>query len=270
MNNIFTIRSVFTIVIASLFMGFSVVALVLSVSTALFPKTDPRLLTVLSIFIGQGVIVLPVFTIVYLKNKSFTQTFRLKPISNNSIFSIVILSLGTIILSDEIDRVIGMVLPRPDYIEKLAELFQFDSLLYALLLIVATVVIAPFSEEVLFRGFLQKYLEVHWKNVTKAVLVTSLFFAAVHMNPGWIIQIYLLGIILGYLSWRTKSIFPGLILHSLNNGLALIMENIQAPWFNYYTWKNHVSPLFLLLAVFLFYRGYKTINSSSEEAMVKQ
>ena len=269
MNKIFTIRSIFAIVIASLFIGFSGVALVLSISTALFPETDSRLLTILSIFIGQGIIVLPVFTIVYLKNKSFAQAFRLKPIPVSSIFPIVILSLGTIILSDEIDRLIGMVLPRPDYIEKLAELYQFDSLLYALLLIIATVVIAPFSEEVLFRGFLQKFLELHWKNVTKAVLVTSLFFAAVHMNPGWIIQIYLLGIILGYLSWKTRSIFPGLILHSLNNGLALIMENIPGPWFNYYTWENHVSPLFLLIAVFLFYRGYKAINSSFVGTMVK-
>ena len=39
------------------------------------------------------------------------------------------------------------------------------------------------------------------------------------------------------------------------------MQNVQEPWINYYTWKNHVSPLFLLLALFLFYRGYKTINS---------
>ena len=198
MNKIFTVRSVFTIVIASLFIGFSVVALVLSVSIALFPETDSRLLTILSIFIGQGIIVLPVFTIIYLKNESFTQSFRLKPIPLNSIFSIVVLSLGTIILSDEIDRLIGMVLPKPDYIEKLAELFQFDTPLYALLLIFATVLIAPVSEEILFRGFLQQFLENHWKDVTKAVLITSLFFAAVHMNPGWIIQIYLLGIILGY------------------------------------------------------------------------
>jgi membrane protease YdiL (CAAX protease family) len=269
MNKIFTIRSVFTIVIASLFIGFSVVALVLSVSTALSPETDSRLLTILSIFIGQGIIVLPVFTIIYLKNESFTQSFRLKPIPLNSVFPIVVLSLGTIILSDEIDRLIGMVLPRPDYIEKLAELFRFDTPLYALLLIFATVLIAPFSEEILFRGFLQQFLENHWKDVTKAVLITSLFFAAIHMNPGWIIQIYLLGIILGYLAWKTGSVFPGLILHSLNNGMALIMQNVQVSWINYYTWNNHVSPLFLLLALFLFFRGYKTINSAPVGATVK-
>ncbi|MEC7927125.1 MAG: CPBP family intramembrane glutamic endopeptidase, partial [Candidatus Neomarinimicrobiota bacterium] len=101
------------------------------------------------------------------------------------------------------------------------------------------------------------------------ILITSMFFAAFHMNPGWIIQIYLLGIILGYLAWKTGSIFPGLILHSLNNGLALIMQNLHVPLENYYIWRNHVSPLFLLLAVFLFFRGYKTINSIPFGARVK-
>ena len=268
MNKTFTIRSVFTIVITSLFIGFAGVALVLSVGTALFPESDSRLLTILSIFIGQGIMVLPVFIIIYLNNGSFSKSFRIKPIPLNSIFPIVILSLGTIILSDEIDRLISIVFPVPDYIEKLVEFVQFDTPLYALILILATVIIAPFSEEILFRGFLQKFLEKHWQDVTKAVLVTSLFFAAVHMNPGWIIQIYLLGIILGYLAWRTGSIFPGLILHALNNGLALGLQNYQGSIENIYTWKNHVSPLFLLLAIFLFFRGYKAINSISMKASV--
>ena len=269
MNKTFTIRFVIIIMIASLFIGLAGVVLVLSVCTALFPESDSRFPTVLSILIGQGIMILPVFAIIYLKNESFSQSFRIKYIPLNSILPVVILSLGTIILSDEVDRLIGMVFPIPDYIEKLGEFVQFDTPLYALLLILVTVIIAPFCEEVLFRGFLQQFLENHWKDVTKAILITSMFFAAFHMNPGWIIQIYLLGIILGYLAWKTGSIFPGLILHSLNNGLVLIMQNLHVPLENYYTWKNHVSPLLLLLAVLLFFRGYKTINSTPFGAGVK-
>ena len=99
-------------------------------------------------------------------------------------------------------------------------------------------------------------MEKHWQDITKAVLVTSLGFAMIHLNPGWIIQIYLLGIILGYLAWRTGSIIPGLILHALNNGLALIMQNLQTPVENIYTWENHVSPLFLSAAIFMFFKGF--------------
>jgi len=47
------------------------------------------------------------------------------------------------------------------------------------------------------------------------------------------------------------------------------MQNLHVPLENYYTWKNHVSPLFLLLAVLLFFRGYKTINSTPFGAGVK-
>ena len=97
-----------------------------------------------------------------------------------------------------------------------------------------------------------------------------MFFAVIHMNPGWIIQIYLLGIILGYLAWRTGSIFPGLILHALNNGLALGLQNYQGSIENIYTWKNHVSPLFLLVAIFLFFKGFKAINSIPMKASVPQ
>ena len=261
MNKTLTIRSVFTIMIASLFMGIAVTAFVLSVGVSLFPDSDSRFLTLVSIFVGQGIMVIPAFLFVHFNNESFPQIFRLKPIPYKILFPVVLLSIGTIILSDEIDRLIHMVFSVPEYVDQLADFVQFDTPLYAFILISATVIIAPFSEEVLFRGFLQQFLENHWQDITKAVLVTSMFFAAVHMNPGWIIQIYLLGIILGYLAWRTGSIIPGLILHALNNGMALCLQNYQGTIENIYVWNNHVSPLFLLLAIFLFYTGFKSINS---------
>ena len=266
MNKALTIRSVFTIMITSLFMGIAVTAFVMSIGVSLFPDSDFRFLSLISIFIGQGIMVIPAFLFVHFNQESFPKIFRLKPIPYKIVFPVVILSLGTIVLSDELDRLIQMVFSVQEYGDKLADFVQFDSPLYALILISATVIVAPFSEEVLFRGFLQKFLENHWQDITKAVLVTSMFFAAVHMNPGWIIQIYLLGIILGYLAWRTGSIIPGLILHALNNGMALCFQNYQSTIEHIYVWKNHVSPLFLLLAIFLFITGFKSINSLSLNA----
>ena len=101
---------------------------------------------------------------------------------------------------------------------------QPDSILGYLFLFLAVVIIAPIGEEILFRGFLQRFLEKHWKDITKAVLVTSLFFALIHFNPYWTIQIYILGIFLGYLSWKTKSVIPSILLHGLNNGTAFILS----------------------------------------------
>jgi len=269
MNKTLTIQSVIMITITSLFVGFGGVAFVLSIGTALFPESDSRFLNILSIFFGQGIMVLPVIAFIHLNRLSVSETIRIKLIPINSLFPVIILSLGTIILSDEIDRLIGLVFPVSDYIGKLSELVRFDTKINALLLILATVIIAPFSEEVIFRGFLQQFLEKYWQDITKAVLVTSLGFAMIHLNPGWIIQIYLLGIILGYLAWRTGSIIPGLVLHALNNGLALIVQNFQTPIENIYIWKDHVSPLFLAAAIFMFFKGYKSLNSLSIKTVVK-
>ena len=91
-------------------------------------------------------------------------------------------------------------------------------------LFLSVVIVAPIGEEIVFRGFLQKFLEDYWKDITRAVLVTSLFFAMIHFNPFWTIQIYLLGVVLGFLAWKTKSVFPSIMLHSINNGTAYILS----------------------------------------------
>jgi hypothetical protein len=126
------------------------------------------------------------------------------------------------------------------------------------------VILAPLGEEILFRGFLQKLLEESWQDITRAVLITSLFFAFIHMNPVWVIQIYFLGVVLGYLAWRTGSILTSLILHSLNNGTALILTNYSGTIEQYYLWNNHVSPIFLCLAAISLWAGFMRLNKFSE------
>ena len=135
-----------------------------------------------------------------------------------------------------------------------------DSTLGYIFLFLAVVIVAPIGEEIVFRGFLQKFLEKYWKDITRAVLVTSLFFAMIHFNPFWTIQIYLLGVILGFLAWKTNSVIPSIVLHIINNGSAFILTNIGEGTMGFYLWKDNVSPIFILLAVFLIYKGLEGIN----------
>ena len=137
---------------------------------------------------------------------------------------------------------------------------QPDSILGYVFLFLAVVIVAPIGEEVVFRGFLQKFLEDHWKDITRAVLVTSLFFAMIHFNPFRTIQIYILGVVLGFLSWKTKSELPSIMLHSINNGAAYILSIFDDINLNFYLWKNHVSPIFLFIAVYLIYKGLEGLN----------
>jgi membrane protease YdiL (CAAX protease family) len=66
----------------------------------------------------------------------------------------------------------------------------------------------------------------------------------------WAIQIFLLGIILGLLAWRSNSIIPSFIGHAINNAAALMFYNTEQTYFQgIYLWGNHVSPLILILAM---------------------
>ena len=91
---------------------------------------------------------------------------------------------------------------------------------YATLLV--AVFIAPFCEEIFFRGFvfqgLRNGMTVGW-----AIVFSALLFGVAHADPGSFAVLFTIGIALAFLRWRTKSIWPGMILHMLNNGIGALV-----------------------------------------------
>jgi hypothetical protein len=128
------------------------------------------------------------------------------------------------------------------------------------LLIITIVLLAPIGEELLFRGFLQKYLEIAWGDITKAILLSSLFFAAIHFNPYWLIQIYLLGVLLGYIAWQTQSVVSSIIFHVIINASSLIFTFLGEPAESALIWRGHINPIILLLGTYLFWIGLKQMK----------
>ena len=79
----------------------------------------------------------------------------------------------------------------------------------------------PLVEEVLFRGFLYTALKEQM-NTTQAILLTSLFFAAVHMEVHVFPQLFILGIIFNVIYEKTGSLAVCTAIHATNNGLAIL------------------------------------------------
>jgi membrane protease YdiL (CAAX protease family) len=114
---------------------------------------------------------------------------------------------------------------------------QFDaSRLFAnqrpleLILIVAGITIAaPFCEEFVFRGIIQKGLAARFSQRT-AILATALLFSAFHLDPVGFVSRVELGILFGVLYQRSASIWPGAMAHAANNlvsaSLFLISQKI--------------------------------------------
>jgi membrane protease YdiL (CAAX protease family) len=83
----------------------------------------------------------------------------------------------------------------------------------------AAAIVAPLCEEVAFRGHLASALHARHRPAA-AIAVSALLFGLLHLDPLRAPSLVLLGAIYGWLAWRTGSIWPAVIAHATNNGLA--------------------------------------------------
>lgn len=86
----------------------------------------------------------------------------------------------------------------------------------------ALVVIAPLVEEVIFRGLLLPALSRRF-GIVAASIVSSFLFAAVHWQLNVGIITFIMGLLLSWLYYRTRSLWPAIMFHSLKNLLAFIL-----------------------------------------------
>lgn len=88
--------------------------------------------------------------------------------------------------------------------------------------IISIAIVAPILEECLFRGAIEKHLLKLWQRPWLAIVVSALVFGLVHMNPAQSVFAFFIGIVLGWLYWRTGSVMPSIVGHILNNSIAVI------------------------------------------------
>lgn len=92
--------------------------------------------------------------------------------------------------------------------------------------VVAMALLAPIVEEMMFRGAIQGYLMRRCSNAWTGIIVTALIFGAIHMNPQQVVYATLLGIIFGWIYYRTRSLLPVIAGHVLNNSIAVASMKI--------------------------------------------
>lgn len=88
--------------------------------------------------------------------------------------------------------------------------------------LLVTVVVAPVCEEIMCRGIILESLRAKYGAVA-AWIFSSLFFAIIHGHPAAMVNAMIIGSILGYICIRSKSVFSSILLHGINNALALVV-----------------------------------------------
>lgn len=90
-------------------------------------------------------------------------------------------------------------------------------------------ILAPIAEELIFRGAILRVLLNTFEHKGRwiAIALTALIFAFIHGNIAQGVHAFIIGLALGWMYMRTKSVLPGIVLHWVNNTIAYLMFNLM-------------------------------------------
>jgi membrane protease YdiL (CAAX protease family) len=110
-----------------------------------------------------------------------------------------------------------------ELIEKtFGNLLSADTIPEMLLVVLVVSIVPAFSEELMFRGYIQRSFEFKIKPFW-AALITAIFFSLFHFNPYGILPLAALGLYFGFAAYMSESLVVPIFLHFLNNFFAVML-----------------------------------------------
>jgi membrane protease YdiL (CAAX protease family) len=102
------------------------------------------------------------------------------------------------------------------------------------------------AEELFFRGFIQTRAQVRWGKPT-GIVVAALLFGLFHLDPKQGLYAALVGLLLGWVATRAKSIRPSMVAHGISNFIGLTMAKLGHE--NATTTKTRIIAIVVALAI---------------------
>ncbi len=151
---------------------------------------------------------------------------RIQPVD----FRLVILSIVGLVALIPLVQWVGVLsdgLPWPESIRAFekSQMDLIEKILtkdFSLAFTVSMLALTPaVCEEILFRGYIQRQAERAW-GVWGGLIFTGVAFGLYHLRLTQAIPLGLLGTYLAWLTWRSGSLIPAMIVHLANNSFAAI------------------------------------------------
>lgn len=140
-------------------------------------------------------------------------------------FKIALVVSGMTIATAFAAEPISALLPEmPEWIEELLSGLTGGSVILSF---ISVSIFAPFFEEWLCRGVVLRGLLTKMRPAS-AIAVSAVFFAVLHMNPWQAIPAFILGLVFGYVYYKTGSLKLTMLMHFVNNTMALLLSRVPA------------------------------------------
>ena len=89
--------------------------------------------------------------------------------------------------------------------------------------VLSLVIMAPLLEEWLCRGIALNGLLNNGYSPAAAIAWSAFMFGVIHMNPWQAIPAFFLGLLFGWIFWRTRSLWSVIFMHAITNGLSVTL-----------------------------------------------
>ena len=132
------------------------------------------------------------------------------------------LIICSVVLLFGIASPIGGSIPMPESIKKAFLEFGSHKGIYAFILMV---VVGPVMEELIFRGIILDGLLKNYAPL-KSILISSLLFGIVHLNPWQFVTALIIGIFSGWVYYKTRSLLASIIIHASVNLSGFLLRII--------------------------------------------
>jgi ABC-2 type transport system permease protein/sodium transport system permease protein len=170
-------------------------------------------------------VVLPLVVCLYLKIDP-VETFRLRWPPLRGWLAALLVGLSSWALAREFFRYQSYVLPPSKAMHAFEKLLESQLSAAPLWLVVLLLAVVPaICEEFLFRGFLLSGLSTGLRK-WQTIFAVGLIFGVYHFMIERIPVTALMGIVLAYLCWQSRSIFPAMLAHALHNGLIMALSGV--------------------------------------------
>lgn len=172
-------------------------------------------------FVSNMGITLFIFYLAYKKaNQPFRQVFALKGFNPWILLPALFILPAMQYLVGFLNILVDNLLPAPPWFWELFERI-FDNRFGFWGTALKVVLLAPLVEEILFRGIIMHGLMRNYRGWL-AVLMSGILFSAFHLNPWQMTYTFFLGLLLGWLMLKTRSLPLAILVHAMNNLLVLL------------------------------------------------
>lgn len=164
----------------------------------------------------------------------------------------------------------------PGYDDMLSDYSEIFGQIKPIYLLIGGAFIGPICEEIIFRGvILRKFLKSY--DPYKAIFLSALIFGVIHGVAIQVIYAFVLGLLLGWIFYRTKSLWLCTFLHVLNNFIAFSSDSDDTSGMResigddaLYFGSIALSVVTLVLALYFFNKSTKTSPHDEALALVDE